>query len=185
MASKITVYKGDTAKGTINLKLVDACDKTIKNPFPIPASCEIEMNWPGTPSSIVIKKSQGFVTVVDANAGIISYVANPDKTLAMTTTTAEALDVIVTALLSRTGDTANTSPIILNLSSIAGLYVGGKVLGAGIPSGAKILTIDSATQITLDQNATATAAGVSLTIDGEVTTFEKTKIVDIKVRDNP
>lgn len=42
--------------------------------------------------------------------------------------------------------------------------VGKKVTGAGIPAGTTILSRDSATQVTLSANATATATGVAVTI---------------------
>jgi hypothetical protein len=41
--------------------------------------------------------------------------------------------------------------------------VGDELSGAGIPSGARVLSIDSATQITMTANATATATGITVT----------------------
>lgn len=185
MAGKIKVFRGDTIKGTISLKVIDACDATIKNPYTIPASCEIKMNWPGSPDSVVLYKSLSELVVVNASNGSMTYTMSPYKSNQLALATGEALDMIVIERLAKTGDISSGSPIIINMSSIAGLYVGGEVLGTGIPAGAKILSIDSNTQITLDTNATATTATLALSIDGEVTTFEKLKIVDIKDRDNP
>lgn len=62
-----------------------------------------------------------------------------------------------------TGDTTNGSPIVTAIPSTAGLSVYSGVTGAGIPAGTAVLSIDSATQITLTNNATATAAAVALT----------------------
>lgn len=60
------------------------------------------------------------------------------------------------------GDTSSGSAVIQNLTSTSGLAVGMFCKGTGIQSGAKILTVDSATQVTLTLTATATASGVSL-----------------------
>jgi len=61
------------------------------------------------------------------------------------------------------GTLANGSPIITAIGSTARLGVGMVVEGSNIPSGAKILTVDGPTQITLDKNATASIT-TSLTI---------------------
>lgn len=61
-----------------------------------------------------------------------------------------------------TGDTTDAAATVTALSSTANLVVGMIVVGAGIPDGTTILTIDSASQVTLSANATATASGVSL-----------------------
>jgi hypothetical protein len=66
-------------------------------------------------------------------------------------------------LVEFTGDTTDTSPIIENVSDTADLYVGQIVTGSGIAAASRILSIDSATQITLTEDATATAATVALT----------------------
>lgn len=67
-----------------------------------------------------------------------------------------------------TGNTTIGSPQIKNLSSISQLQIYQTVTGAGIPANSYIVSIDSATQITINNNASATAAGVNLTI-GAVT----------------
>lgn len=58
---------------------------------------------------------------------------------------------------TESGTTANTSPIITGLSHTFDLTVGQYVFGAGIPINTKIFSIDSPSQVTLDQNATASA----------------------------
>jgi hypothetical protein len=62
-----------------------------------------------------------------------------------------------------TGDTTISTAIVDGFTSTAGMTTGSTVTGSGIPGGTTILSVDSATQITLSANATATASGVSLT----------------------
>jgi hypothetical protein len=65
-----------------------------------------------------------------------------------------------------TGDTTDGSAIITNISSTAGL-ASGSIWGItlnGVPSAAFIVTVDSATQITISRQAEETAIGVALTI---------------------
>jgi len=64
-----------------------------------------------------------------------------------------------------TGDTTDTSAVIINIPDTSSMYAGIPVSGTGIPAGAVIATVDAPTQVTLDMAATATAAGVALTFD--------------------
>lgn len=68
-----------------------------------------------------------------------------------------------------TGDTSIGSPIIINMSSTTGLATGQLCTGTGIPANARILTVDSATQVTLDANATATNSAVALRFRDRIT----------------
>jgi hypothetical protein len=70
---------------------------------------------------------------------------------------------------TQTGDTTNASAVVTNLANTTLLRVGMRVIGTGIPVNTYILSIDSATQITLTQNATATATGVSLEFQDRIT----------------
>jgi hypothetical protein len=63
---------------------------------------------------------------------------------------------------SYTGDT-HSNTTVDNIASTAGMYSGQAISGSGIPAGTRILSVDSANQITLTAAATATAAGVALT----------------------
>ena len=64
---------------------------------------------------------------------------------------------------SVTATTSSGSAIITSVSSTASLKKGMAVAGAGIPAGAYIKSVDSASQITLAPNtATASASGVTL-----------------------
>lgn len=70
---------------------------------------------------------------------------------------------------SDTGDTTDTSPIITNISDTTDIRVGMRVIGTGIPSDTLVLSIDSPTQVTLTNDATATASGVSLEFQDRIT----------------
>jgi hypothetical protein len=59
---------------------------------------------------------------------------------------------------SFTGTTTNGSAVVTSVSSTDGLYIGQLLSGTGIASGARILTIDSGTQITMTLNATASGS---------------------------
>jgi hypothetical protein len=72
---------------------------------------------------------------------------------------------------SFTGTTTNGSAVVTSVSSTSGLYIGQLLSGTGIASGARILTIDSGTQITMTANATASG---SVTITRE----HMAKIID-------
>lgn len=69
---------------------------------------------------------------------------------------------------SGNGTTTNTSAVVTGLSSTENIGVGCKVSGTGIPLGARVLSVDSATQITLDVNATASGT-VVITVSGLIT----------------
>lgn len=58
---------------------------------------------------------------------------------------------------AQTGDTHNGTAVIDNMSDTSQLIVGMEVSGTGVGVGAVIVSIDSATQITVDQNSTASA----------------------------
>lgn len=65
-------------------------------------------------------------------------------------------------------DTVSGSAVLTNIASTADLVAGMRVVGAGIPSNALILSVDSATQITMTVNATATAT-VSVEFQDKIT----------------
>lgn len=70
------------------------------------------------------------------------------------------------ASIIRSGVTTNTLAIVTGLSTTADLYESLNVSGTGIPAGTRIQSVDSASQITLTDNATGTAT-VSLTFTGD------------------
>ena len=65
--------------------------------------------------------------------------------------------------LSITGNT-HSNTTVDGLSSIVGIEVGQAISGTGIPLGATVATIASASSITISAAATATASGVALSI---------------------
>jgi uncharacterized protein (TIGR03437 family) len=78
--------------------------------------------------------------------------------------------------MASSGTTLTGSPVVTGIPSTAQLVVGWTVSGPGIPSGATIKSVDSASQVTLSAAATATASGSALQFGG---TFSKpTEIFD-------
>jgi len=69
--------------------------------------------------------------------------------------------------VASSGDLTAASAIVINIPDTADMYVGMIVQGVGIPPGTQILTVDSATQITLDQGATVTDAGAPFSAIGK------------------
>jgi hypothetical protein len=59
------------------------------------------------------------------------------------------------------------SNVITGIPSTINFYVGWTVTGTGIPNGTTITSIDSATQVHISNNATATNAAVDLTYSGD------------------
>lgn len=95
----------------------------------------------------------GVTVNVTVNAGVIvgsSSTVNP------------AFDVGTWPTQAVTGNRTSGSPILSGLSVDTATWaaVGQRVFGTGIPAGAKILTVDSTTQVTLDTNASS-GAGTS------------------------
>jgi hypothetical protein len=60
-----------------------------------------------------------------------------------------------------TGTSSNGSAVVTAVSSLVGLAVGQTVTGSNIAAGSTIISIDSATQITLSANATGTNSGLT------------------------
>lgn len=70
-----------------------------------------------------------------------------------------------TAVASITGDTTAGSPVIATVSSTVGLAAGQSIVGAGLPVGTRIVSIDTTSfTITVSNNATASALTVPLAI---------------------
>src|SRR5262249_1275160 len=62
-----------------------------------------------------------------------------------------------------TGDTDGLTPVIINVSDTSNLTPGMSISGAGIPAGSTILSVDSASQITISQSTTVAHVGDALT----------------------
>lgn len=69
----------------------------------------------------------------------------------------------VNTFTSTTGTTTNASTSITAIPSTTGIVQGAGIEGTGIPPGARVASIVSATAITIDPAATATGAAVALT----------------------
>lgn len=67
------------------------------------------------------------------------------------------------ATIVMAGNTTNTSPVITNLANAREIPVNALISGSGIPALAYVVSVDSDTQITINDPATATASSVSLT----------------------
>lgn len=100
--------------------------------------------------------SYGTLKLFDFVQGSIAYLGSRQNYTAF----AQNDDVVFT------GDTTDTEFTVTNISSTTGLLVGGSITGTGIGAGAKIVSIDSATQITLDVANDATGAEVEFTQTG-------------------
>ena len=102
-----------------------------------------------------------------ANAGFISDLSTgfeiPKATLAAMPKGME--DGATLTAISVTGNTTSASAVVSAVSSTANLKALMPISGAGIPFGTVIRSVDSGTQITLSQNATATATAVALTVN--------------------
>jgi len=68
---------------------------------------------------------------------------------------------------SITGDTTSSSTTIANISSLNNVVIGQTITGSGIPAGTIVSSI-GATSIVISNAATATATGVSLTVQATV-----------------
>ena len=65
-----------------------------------------------------------------------------------------------------TGNT-NSNTTMNGLASTTNVIIGSGVIGTGIPDGTRVVTVDSATQVTLSNAATATAVGVAVTFKND------------------
>lgn len=65
-------------------------------------------------------------------------------------------------ILNATGDTTNANNLITNLSSVAGVSPGQLIIGAGIPLGTVVVSVQSPTSVLMSKNATSTAIGTSI-----------------------
>jgi len=74
-----------------------------------------------------------------------------------------------------TADTTNGSAVITGMSDQVEVTIGDELAGVGIPTGARVLSIDSATQVTMTAAASADGTGVTVSHFGA---FQVGKLVD-------
>lgn len=71
--------------------------------------------------------------------------------------------VFTTTATTSTGDLTDGSTIITNIPSTSGITTDYSVSGTGLPAWAQVVSVDSATQVTIDLPATETGTTVALT----------------------
>ncbi len=114
---------------------------------------------------LVISGNSGGVpvgTIIDF-AGPIApsgYVACDGSEVSRTGTYASLFAAITQV---QTATTNSSNALLTALADTSQMYVGMKVEGTGIASGAVIVSVDSGTQVTLSLNSTATGTGVNIT----------------------
>ena len=79
---------------------------------------------------------------------------------------------------SGTANTTNGSASVTNISDTSGFLAGDLVFGTGIPSGAKILTVNSSTAITLSTNATADGIGIAISVVNDDVLVKNADLLD-------
>lgn len=103
----------------------------------------------------------------NAVAGVLTFNAftddpsagNPGEAIWARITDADddfVMDVDVGKQFTLDGDLTSGSPIVTNIVDTSLIDTGMQVTGTGIPAGTTVLSVDSGTQVTLTQNATAT-----------------------------
>jgi hypothetical protein len=118
----------------------------------------------------------GTATVSDTNTGIAvsGYFGGALSTAYVLIKQRGANTYVVAKKETFTGTTSNGLFTLTSMSTQAEVTVGDELSGAGIPAGARVVSIDSGTQITMDKAATASAA-VTVTTIGE---YQVGKLVD-------
>ena len=110
----------------------------------------------------------GTATVSDTNTGIAvsGYFGGALSTAYVLIKQRGANTYVVAKKETFTGTTSNGLFTLTSMSTQAQVTVGDELSGIGIPAGARVVSIDSGTQITMDKAATASAA-VTVTTIGE------------------
>ncbi len=65
--------------------------------------------------------------------------------------------------VTTTGTTVSMSPVITAIPSTTNMTAGQEISGTNVPAGSTIVSVDSATQITISANATGSGSGVTIT----------------------
>jgi len=118
----------------------------------------------------------GTATVSDTNTGIAvsGYFGGVLSTAYVLIKQRGANTYVVAKKETFTGTTSTGLFTLTSMSTQAEVTVGDELSGIGIPAGARVVSIDSGTQITMDKAATASAA-VTVTTIGE---YQVGKLVD-------
>lgn len=94
--AKFDVFRGDTWKGTINLRSIDACNEKLYNTYPILTGTTLEMRLKATPTPVSITSGAGEIVIINADKGQISFEVSSAKTLLMDLGTDLAIDLLLT-----------------------------------------------------------------------------------------
>jgi len=118
----------------------------------------------------------GSATVSDTNTGIAvsGYFGGALSTAYVLIKQRGANTYVVAKKETFTGTTSTGLFTLTSMSTQAEVSVGDELSGIGIPAGARVVSIDSGTQVTMDKAATASAA-VTVTTIGE---YQVGKLVD-------
>ncbi len=138
---------------------------------------------PATGASITTQTLLGTINFADpsapnASGGILTFDADPDledSDAAANGTAVWArildgdntfvLDCDIGLSISQEGTLTSGSPTITGFSDTSKMSAGMLVSGTGIPAGATVVSVDSATQITISANATASGSNTLLVKD--------------------
>jgi len=149
-------------------------------PYPNQAGCPVIAQFGGT-----IAKGSAIITQIPTTATwqpgwTITGTGIPASTVILSVDSATQIhlsqnatatgNIVITLSAQSSGNTTTASKVISGIPSTAGYQLGWGVSGPGIPSGATISSVDSVNQIEISQNATATAANVTLTFSINVST---------------
>lgn len=150
-------YYYNTTTGLVNIPM--STDKSVFGTI-TNASAVVTDVTPNTTGLTVGDKVSG--DYVPGGATIASVDSANQFTLSAAATGTAVGEALTFNAVVLTGDTTLGSAIIKNITpNTTGLFVGMTVTGAGIPILSSILSVDSSTQVTLNNPATATATGVS------------------------
>lgn len=98
-----------------------------------------------------------------ASAETLDSIISPTEILLSGPLTLEFTGSTKSPEITYAGDVTLDSQTISNMSSTSGLVGGMTISGLGVPAGASILAVNSATEIVISQNALATNASTPLT----------------------
>lgn len=106
----------------------------------------------------------------------VTFIIDDYSVITSTSTSQAAVNAGTWPTAARSGTRTSSSAVITGLASTSDLGVGMRVFGTGIPAGAKILTVDSGSQVTLTANASSSGTAtltfhlviVNLTVNGRL-----------------
>lgn len=97
MAKKI-IYIGSTFEDTLQLRLQNASDPTLINPFAIETGSVVQVLFPG--GVILSSANVGEVTIIDTDLSTIRYMGTPAQSASLTVGDNQTIDVKVTQGIS-------------------------------------------------------------------------------------